>query len=76
MQTTPNNQTAKNTIEVKPQSPANIEQYNRITYSIVTFPIVLLLAVLAYKRYRVIVHKRRIAMLERIWLLNINRKIR
>ena len=76
MQSDSNIQTGKNLVEVKSQPQANVEKYNALAYSIIAFPVVLLLAILAYKRYRIIIRKKRIATLERIWLINIDRKIR
>lgn len=44
---------------------------NVIGLSILSVPIVLLLGLFAYKKYRKVVLRRQILMLEKIWLLNV-----
>lgn len=42
---------------------------NLIGFSIISFPLVVLLSIFIYKKYRTAVFRRQIATLEKIWLM-------
>lgn len=44
---------------------------NFIGFSIICFPIVLLLGIITYKKYRAAVFRKQIAILEKIWLMDV-----
>ncbi|MBW4502213.1 MAG: hypothetical protein KME57_22250 [Scytonema hyalinum WJT4-NPBG1] len=44
---------------------------NLIGFSIISFPVVLLLGIITYKKYRVAVFRRQVANLEKLWLINV-----
>lgn len=44
---------------------------NLIGFSIISFPIVLLLGIITYKKYRVAVFRRQVANLEKLWVIDV-----
>ncbi|WP_017316141.1 hypothetical protein [Mastigocladopsis repens] len=44
---------------------------NLIGFSIISFPLFLVLGIITYKKYRAAVFRRRIATLEKLWLIDI-----
>ncbi|NJM70871.1 MAG: hypothetical protein HC862_11935 [Scytonema sp. RU_4_4] len=50
---------------------ADVHTNNLIGLSIISFPIVLLLGIITYKKYRTAVFRRQVATLEKIWLMNV-----
>ncbi|NMG08234.1 hypothetical protein [Brasilonema sp. UFV-L1] len=44
---------------------------NFIGLSIISFPILLLVGIITYKKYRTAVFRRQVAILEKIWLMDV-----
>ncbi|MBR8838948.1 MAG: hypothetical protein DSM106950_34335 [Stigonema ocellatum SAG 48.90 = DSM 106950] len=65
------NQPANNSAHVNSNSHADTDTSTLIGFSILSFPIVLLLGVITYKKYRAAVLRRQIATLEKIWLIKL-----
>jgi|GEM_PF-6085133 hypothetical protein len=54
----------------------SIVNYNTLGYCIIALPIIVLISIIAHKKYRVIRHQRRIAFLEKMWLLDMRSRKR
>jgi hypothetical protein len=55
-------------------SPSHVFGQNNIGYIVVAFPIILLLGIISYKKYRIAVRRQQIAILEKIWFMDVNKK--
>jgi|GEM_PF-1437709 len=64
-------QTANNSTSTNANSHGDIQTYTLIGFSVISFPILLLLGVIAYKKYRAAVLRQQIVTLEKIWLLSV-----
>ncbi|MBW4625084.1 MAG: hypothetical protein KME49_06150 [Brasilonema octagenarum HA4186-MV1] len=53
------------------QGTADAHTNNLIGLSIISFPLFLLMSIITYKKYRTTVYRRRIAILEKIWLMDV-----
>ena len=65
--------TQQTTQPVTTHSKGSTDAYtnNLIGFSIISFPLVLILSIITYKKYRVAVFRRQIANLEKIWLIDV-----
>ncbi|WP_026734065.1 hypothetical protein [Fischerella sp. PCC 9605] len=64
-------QSATRFVNPTSNSQAKAYTYSPISLFIISFPILLLLGVTAYKKYRTVIFQRQIATLEKIWLKTI-----
>ncbi len=75
MRSQPTNYKKTNAIEVQSEGQHNVITDTRAIVSLIALiPILALLSVLAYQKYRGFVRRKRIALLEKIWLLDVNNK--
>lgn len=75
MRSQPTNQQKTNSVEVQSQEQINVLNDPRVGLSFVAvIPILALLSVLGYQKYRRFVKRQQVALLERIWLLDVNKK--
>ena len=75
MRSQPNNQNKTNSVEVQPEGQYHVVTDTRTLVSLIALiPILALLGTLAYQKYRGFVKRKQIALLERLWLLDINNK--
>jgi hypothetical protein len=44
---------------------------NCVGFVIISFPILLFMGITAYKKYRTLIFRRRIALLEKLWLIDV-----
>ncbi|AKG22332.1 hypothetical protein [Calothrix sp. 336/3] len=73
MQSNTHKQTSQ-IVEVNARSHnTDLSLYSVIGYSILSLPILLLLGIATYKKYRVVTLRKQIAMLERIWMMDIKK---
>lgn len=47
---------------------------NYAGYFVIALPVVILLSIIGYKKYKITAHRNRIAKLERLWHINIDEK--
>ncbi|OKH35946.1 hypothetical protein NIES2101_37325 [Calothrix sp. HK-06] len=47
---------------------------NYAGYFVIAIPVVVLLSIIGYKKYKITTHRNRIAKLERLWHINIDEK--
>jgi hypothetical protein len=66
----PVNQSAQVNSRVEPK----ISTHNIAGYFVLSIPIVLLLSIIGYKKYRIVTLRRRIQKLERLWHIDIDKK--
>jgi hypothetical protein len=65
---------------VSPSAPVHnktqpeVSAYHYAGYFIVAIPIIVLLSIIGHKKYKITVHRNRIAKLERLWHINIDEK--
>ena len=64
-------QPANNSTSTNANSHGDVQTYMSIGFSVISFPILLLLGVIAYKKYRTAVLRQQIVKLEKIWLINV-----
>lgn len=77
MRSQPTNENKINSVEVQPQEPYHVITSTRTIASLIAaLPIIVMLGVLAYQKYRAFVKRKQVALLERIWLLDVNNKTR
>jgi hypothetical protein len=65
--------TQSTTYSVNTHSKGSADTYtnNLVGLSILCFPLALLIGIITYKKYRTAIFRRRIATLEKIWLIDI-----
>ena len=75
MRSQPTGQQKTNSVEVQSEGQINVLNDPRIGLSLVgLIPILALLSVLAYQKYHSFVKRQQVALLERIWLLDVSKK--
>ena len=75
MRSQPTNQNKTNSVEVQPEGQYHVITDTRTIVSLIaSFPILVMIGVLFYQKYRRFVKRKQIALLERIWLLDVNKK--
>lgn len=65
------NQPTSQSVNTHSKASTDAHTNNLIGFSIISFPIVLLLGIITYKKYRVAVFRRQVASLEKIWFLDV-----
>jgi hypothetical protein len=60
--------------EVNSRATSEVSAYNIAGYFILSIPIVLLISIIGYKKYRIVARRRRIQKLERLWHIDIDEK--
>ncbi|GAB1540361.1 hypothetical protein NUACC21_30300 [Scytonema sp. NUACC21] len=63
-------QSTTNSVNPYYKGAADAYTLNLIGFFIISLPVVLLLGMTTYKRYRTVVLRRRIAFLEKMWLID------
>ena len=77
MRSQPQNQNKTNAVEVQPEGQYHVISDTRTIVSLIALiPILALLGTLGYQKYRAFVRRKRITLLEKIWLLDVNNKTR
>ena len=75
MRSQPTSQQKTNSVELQSQGQINVLDDPRVGLSLVALiPILALLGVLAHQKYRSFVKRQQVALLERIWLLDVSKK--
>lgn len=72
--TQPPSQSVNPSVQVNSYTPTGVSAHQITGYFVVAIPIIMLLSIIGYKKYRITARRRRIAMLERLWLIDINKK--
>lgn len=60
--------------DLNSQRRPDFQSSNLVGYLVVLIPILILFSILGYKRYKINHRRRTIAMLERLWKIDINKK--
>ena len=58
-------------LKIHSQGTADAHTNNLIGLSIISFPLFIFMSIITYKKYRTAVYRRRIAILEKIWLMDV-----
>ena len=64
-------QPTTHSVNIHSKGSTDAHTNNLIGFSIISFPVVLLLGIITYKKYRVAVFRRQVANLEKLWLINV-----
>ncbi len=67
-------QPTNTSVEGQSHSQSHVFSQNSVGYIVVALPIILLVGIIFYKKYRIAVRRQQIAILEKIWLMNVNKK--
>ncbi|BAZ09850.1 hypothetical protein NIES4071_16630 [Calothrix sp. NIES-4071] len=64
---------------VNPSAPVQVKSHsesisNYAGYLVIAIPVIVLLSIVGYKKYKITTHRNRIAFLERLWHINIDEK--
>ncbi|MBF2066551.1 MAG: hypothetical protein IGS39_19340 [Calothrix sp. C42_A2020_038] len=69
-------QSVSSSAPVPGKNNADISAFHYVGYFIIAIPIITLLSIIGYKKYKIAVHRHRIAKLERLWHIHIDEKTR
>lgn len=72
MRTYINTQATTQTVNDNAKSQAHVSVNDSIAVFIISFPLILLMTVKSYQKYCALARRRRVEILEKMWLLNIN----
>lgn len=64
---------------VSPSAPVPVKSHsesicNYAGYLVIALPVIVLLSIIGYKKYKITTYRNRIAKLERLWHINIDEK--
>ncbi|PAX51408.1 hypothetical protein [Brunnivagina elsteri] len=68
------NQPVNQSVQVNSRVEPEISTHNIAGYFVLGIPIVLLISIIGYKKYRIVTLRRRIEKLERLWHIDIDKK--
>jgi hypothetical protein len=68
------NQPVNQLTQVNSRVTPEISTHNIAGYFVLGIPIVLLMSIIGYKKYRIIALRRRIEKLERLWHIDVDKK--
>ena len=72
----PPSQPVNPSVQVNSHNQHGVSAHQITGYFVVAIPVIMLLSIIGYKKYRITVRRRRLAMLERLWLIDVNKRTR